>query len=236
MRKLATLFILIFVSTSVFAQVSEAEKQALLDLYVQTDGDNWNTTWDVNTPVKSWHGVVVDNNHVVSLNLMFNNLKGKLPSSIGQLENLETLELSFNQLTGTIPVSIGEIKSLKNLAINSNQLQGSIPSSLGNLVNLFQLHLSSNELIGTIPVALGELKYLEVLNVFDNGLTGTLPFGLSESKSLKSLVVAENDLIITDTFADIRLFKVDNNKTRFITPNAFKNKTVLAIETSDDNN
>ena len=236
MKKLTTLFTLFFISTSIFAQVSEGEKQSLLDLYISTNGDNWNTTWDANTPVAEWHGVTVSDNQVVAINLMFNNLKGYIPTSIGQLENLESLELSFNQITGTLPSAIGGMTQLKTFAINGNQLEGSIPNSLGNLSNLEQLHLSSNNFSGAIPSSLGNLTNLETLNVFDNSLTGTVPFGLSQSSHLKKLVIAENDIIAADTFAQVNLFEVDNDNTLFKTPETFKEKTVIAIETSDDSN
>ncbi|MFT5004376.1 MAG: hypothetical protein ACI836_001279 [Saprospiraceae bacterium] len=234
MKKLITLFTMLFMSACLFAQVSEGEKHALLDFYISTNGDTWNTTWDANTPVAEWHGVTVKNNQVVAVNLMFNNLKGHLPTSIGQLENLQSLELSFNQITGTLPVSIGGMTQLKTLAINGNQLEGTIPESLGNLSNLEQLHLSSNNFSGSIPSSLGGLANLETLNVFDNSLTGTIPLGLSQFSHLKKLVIAENDIIAADTFAQVNLFEVDNDNTLFKTPKTFKEKTVLAIETSDD--
>ncbi len=236
MRIFTTLCALVLISAATVAQVNEKEKQALLDLYVTTDGNNWNTTWDVNTPVKEWHGVTVEDSHVTALNLMFNNLKGQLPNSIGSLTSLETLELSFNQIEGTLPTTIGEIESLKSFAINSNLVKGTIPASFGKLIHLEQLHLSSNHLLGALPTALGNLENLEVLNVFDNNLSGTIPFGLSESKTLTKLIIAENEIILSDALSDVLLFEVDNENTRFITPSTFTNKTVLAIETSDDEN
>ena len=234
MKIFTTIFTLILISASTFAQVSEEEKQALLDLYVSTDGNNWNNTWDVNTPVKDWHGVTVEDNKVIALNLMFNNLKGQLPSSIGVLTNVQNIEFSFNQINGALPSSLGLLVNLKSFAINSNQIKGTIPSSIGNLDQLEELHLSSNHLLGAIPAVLGDLGNLKILNVFDNNLSGTIPFALSESKNLKKLIIAENEIILTDALAHVVLFEVDNENTRFITPTSFTNKTVIAIETSDD--
>ncbi len=234
MKKYTTLLALILITSFSFAQVSKNEKAALLDLYASTDGINWNTNWDVNTPVKDWHGVTISDDKVIAINLMFNNLKGELPASISSLVHLENLELSFNQIDGSLPSSLGNLKSLKSLAINSNQITGTIPADLGNLKNLEELHLSSNSLSGTIPASLGSLNNLETFNIFDNSITGTLPYGLTESKNLKKLVVAENEIIITNAIAETRVFKVDNENTRFKTPRTFINKTVLAIETSDD--
>lgn len=236
MKIITTFFALILLATSAIAQVSPTEKQALLDLHTATDGANWNNTWNIETPVKDWHGVTVTNNQVTALNLMFNNLKGEIPASINDLKHIKSIELSFNQINGVLPATLGELKDLKTLAINSNQIQGSIPTGIGELDNLKQLHLSSNQLSGSIPSTLGELSNLEVLNVFDNNLTGTIPYALSKSNRLEKLIIAENDIIVNENLADIVLFEVDNENTMFKTPSSFINKTVIAIETSDDDN
>ncbi|WFO15510.1 hypothetical protein M601_017260 [Cellulophaga baltica 4] len=96
------LVIAVFGSYNSYAEISKAEKDALIDLYTQTDGQGWNTTWDLNSPVSNWHGVTVKNDQVIKVNLFHNNLSGVLPASIGALKNLTELNLAFNQLTGGI--------------------------------------------------------------------------------------------------------------------------------------
>ena len=234
MKIFTTLAAVLFLSTSIFAQVSDTEKDALIDLYTITNGTNWNTSWDITTPVNQWHGVVVKENKVVSIDLKFNNLTGVLPASISKLHYLENLELSFNQIQGIVPSAIGSLKNLRTFAINGNQITGTIPASIGNLKQLEELHVSSNNLSGSIPSNLGQLKNLAILNVFDNNLTGTIPYTLTASNNLEQLIIAENDIIVTDAVTDVLLFKEDNENTRFKTPNSFVKKTVIAIETSDD--
>ncbi len=75
---------------------------------------------------------------------------------------------------------------------------------------------------------------LEILNVFDNNLSGTIPLGLTHSKSLKRLVIAENDLIETEAYSSLLLFKNDK---KFIPSNSLAPavKTIVASEASDDN-
>jgi len=216
------------------AQVSSKEKQALIDLYLATNGENWVNTWAINTPVSEWHGVTVEENTVTSINLLFNNINGTLPASIGDFDNLKVLELSFNKLSGTIPMELGRLSKLEILALNGNNLSGSIPFSLGDLKSLKELHLSSNQIQGAIPTDLGNLSSLEVLNVFDNKLTGTLPLKLSHSKNLKKLIIAQNDLIETEAFSSMIFLKNDQNfnSNNGLTPSA---KTIIASETSDDN-
>src|SRR5690606_25780107 len=123
-----------FFVTIVLAQISNEEKQVLLNLYTATDGPNWNIQWDLEKPVETWHGVTVVNNTVTGINLLFNNLNGTLPTTLGELKNLEKLELSFNSISGKIPNEVGNLEKLEVLAINGTALTGSIPASLGNLL------------------------------------------------------------------------------------------------------
>jgi Leucine-rich repeat (LRR) protein len=216
------------------AQVSPKEKQALLDIYLETQGDQWFKPWDVNTPVSEWQGITVEHDRVTGISLMFNNITGQLPASIGDLVHLKTLELSFNKIEGTLPETLGALTHLNVLAFNGNAFTGTIPSSLGNLTNLKQLHLSSNKLSGNVPKEINNLTALEVFNVFDNNLSGTLPVQLANNHNLKELMIAENNFTNTDIFSIVLLSNsaaLDLEK-KMLVPSA---KTVIAIESSDDN-
>jgi Leucine-rich repeat (LRR) protein len=234
MKKSISTLLLVLLTVVVSAQVAPAERQALLDFYQSTHGDQWNQSWDINTPVSDWQGVTVENNTVTGLSLLFNNISGTLPESLGTLKNLRILELSFNKLSGELPASLGNLDKLEMLAFNGNELTGNIPASLGNLKDLKQLHLSSNYLTGTLPGSLKYLKNLEVFNVFDNKLSGELPSELSQLKYLKEVMIAENNFSNTEHFSVILMSntaKLDFNDTGVV-PAA---KSVIAIETSDDN-
>jgi Leucine-rich repeat (LRR) protein len=229
------LVIVLFVSTGiVFSGVSQKEKDALLDLYATTNGENWVNIWDLRTPVDTWYGITVKDNTVVAINLLFNNLDGLLPDSLEDLKNLEKLELSFNKLTGTIPATVGSLQKLKVFAVNGNNLRGTIPASFGKLQNIKEIHLSSNQLEGNIPASIGMLKSLEVLNLFDNNLEGILPHSLAANESLKELVIAKNHITTTEAFADVLVFKHQNESFK-ISKNLVPTKTVLATEINDDN-
>ena len=231
-RHLTILFCLL--SISIFAQISSSEKQALQDLYTTTNGDNWNNSWDINQPATEWDGITIKDNKVIGISLLFNNMNGELPSSIGHLKHLETLELSFNKLKGTIPKEIGDLSKLKVLAFNGNNLIGNIPPSIGNLSSLTQLHLSSNQLIGEIPETIANLEYLEILNVFDNNMSGEIPSQLAHSRNLKQLMVAENNFNPSNNFSTQLLSNGAslNLKEPFVVP---ENKDVIAIETEEEN-
>jgi len=194
-----------FIASMVLAQVNKQEKQVLLDLYTATNGLEWNRQWNLEKPVETWQGVTVENNKVTGIDLLFNNLNGTLPASLGQLKNLKKLELSFNPISGNIPSELGNLVQLEVLAINGTAISGNIPESLGRLSNLKQLHLSSNQLSGTVPESLGNLRQIEIFNVFDNDLHGALPQELASCPNLKQLMVAENKFNNPDDFSVILL-------------------------------
>lgn len=224
-------------SCGAFAGISQTEKSALLDLYHSTNGASWTNTWNLADSVDSWYGVTIEDNKVVGLSLLFNNLNGSLPVSIGNLVNLKFLELSFNSISGTLPTSLGKLENLEVLAFNGNKLSGSIPVSLANLYMLKQLHLSSNHLSGEIPEVIGDLGQLEVFNVFDNDLVGNLPIGLAMNTNLRELIVAENQLNFSSKFSTILLSnsgsKVDLFESNSIIPTT---TDIIAIESSEDEN
>ncbi len=205
MKKTTLTCLCIFIASIALAQVSKQEKEVLLNLYSATNGSGWNNTWNLETPVETWYGITVENNTVTGINLLFNNLNGTLPASLGQLKNLKKLELSFNSISGSIPAELGNLEQLEVLAINGTSLNGGIPESLGKLSNLKQLHLSSNKLNGTIPKSLGNLKNIEIFNVFDNDLYGSLPVELANCHNLTQLIVAENNFNNPNDFSVVLL-------------------------------
>src|SRR5690606_33124672 len=93
------LMLLVFLIAQLLSgQVTDLEKNVLVDLYNSTGGNNWLKKWDLNAPVSTWEGVTLENDKVVSINLMGNNLKGSIPNSIGDLKNLRVLNLAINNI------------------------------------------------------------------------------------------------------------------------------------------
>ena len=178
--------------------VSTAERQALLDLYNSTNGDNWTNTlagnqpWDPAISVCDWFGVLVVGGQVTELDLGDNNLDGTLPSSIGDLTNLVSIELSNDNITGVIPTEIGQMTSLETILLNNNNFSGSIPASIGNLTSLRRLTLIFNQLSGEIPNELGQLSNLENLELGFNQLTGNIPTSIAGIQSLQNVFLDDN--------------------------------------------
>lgn len=89
-----------------------------------------------------------------------------LPSSIGNLTNLEILYLEWNDLQ-ELPNDFSNLTSLTTLAISNNYLS-SIPD-IGALINLSFLDLGYNQLIA-LPESIGSLENLNYLWIFNNQL------------------------------------------------------------------
>ncbi|KAL9402718.1 hypothetical protein Peur_006567 [Populus x canadensis] len=124
-----------------------------------------------------------------------NNLRGSIPTEIGNLFSLEILGFELNQLTGIIPSSIGKLQRLGVFNINGNKISGNIPSSLGNITSLLEVYLFANNLQGRIPSSLGICQNLLILRLDQNNLSGSIPKEVLGISSLSMyLDLAENQL------------------------------------------
>ena len=98
-------------STAGWANIPQAERDALLAFYSSTQGDGWTnrTGWlgDPGTE-PGWFGVTCDeaNTHVIGIELPSNNLTGYIPPQIGDFPQLQTLVLTWNGLSGSVPTGV----------------------------------------------------------------------------------------------------------------------------------
>ncbi|KAJ0682685.1 putative protein kinase RLK-Pelle-LRR-XII-1 family [Helianthus annuus] len=125
-----------------------------------------------------------------------NSIYGPLPSVIGNIENLEWLNIESNLLTCRIPSELGNLRNLIYLYLARNSFTGNFPDFIGNLSLLDQLWLSANRLEGQIPPNLGNYSKLKYLNLAKNNLTGPIPIELFQLSSLSVLVdLSHNHLL-----------------------------------------
>ncbi len=175
MRKICFLFLIFVFSNSVLADtVSDKEKDALVKIYYATNGKEWKIKWDLSSSVSNWYGVEIKNGEVIGLDLSGNNLRGELPSCIGNLENLKTLALFNNQIEGSLPDSLYEISTLKVLLLNSNKLSGSLSNKIRNFNDLENLSLFDNSFEGEIPKELENMNHLSEMNLSYNRFKGSV--------------------------------------------------------------
>ncbi len=186
-----------------YGAVNPTDKNALLDLYNSTDGNNWidHTNWNTNEPVYTWYGITMVGDRVTEINLSDNDLNGTLPSSMGNLSSLKKLNIfnsngyfSGKMLSGNIPPELGNLNNLEYLDLAYHSLSGNIPPELGNCSALEVLSFWENDLSGTIPTELGNLANLETISLEDNNLTGNIPASFANCTKMGSFWLNGNQL------------------------------------------
>jgi hypothetical protein len=121
-------------------------------------------------------------------------------------------------LYGTIPSSIGELSQLQILQLDNNQFTGILPSSFSRLVFLVQLYLSSNFLVGHITDIFHDLQVLSHLVVNDNLFDGSLPVSISKLYNLNRIFLQNNvlsgnlDIVFNGNHLNLQFIQLSNNQ------------------------
>lgn len=126
------------------------------------------------------------------LNLMDCNLRGEIPSSLGNLSRLVELDLWDNHLVGEVPVSVGNLNELRVLSLGGNKLSGNFPIIFANLTKLSFLGLNFNNFTSTLPVNMSEFINLEYFNINENSFFGPFPKSLFLNPLLESVDLGRN--------------------------------------------
>jgi RHS repeat-associated protein len=208
----------------------QQEFEALKTIYDSLGGAGWTTKTNWPTPgnwpatataaqMGTWYGVTVANGDVTRISIPNNNLIGKIPAKIGDLQKMNYLALHVNagitgsiplsittvtalqeiylyqcNLTGTIPSSLFDLPAIRILTLAGNKLTGIIPLNTGNATALTYLSLSTNQLSGSIPTSIGNLTQLLVLGLNVNSLSGQIPTGVGTLSKLQTLNLSTNQL------------------------------------------
>ena len=211
--------------SDISAAIPPEERQALIDFYNSTDGDNWknNGNWlgDEGTEC-SWYGITCDSQKstINRIHLENNYLKGYIPSSFVNFLNLKYVDVSHNQLKelkelphsfGNLLLNTSKFYAFICLNFSYNQLS-SLPESFGNLTlttygdaSGIILNMSNNQLT-SLPKSLGNLT----LTTFGND--SRISFDLSNNQ-LTSLPESFGNLTLTTSgnYSDIS-FNLSNNQ------------------------
>tara|TARA_R110002096_G_scaffold56474_4_gene144115 strand:- start:4538 stop:8548 length:4011 start_codon:yes stop_codon:yes gene_type:complete len=212
MKRLLLFFTVALLSTySIFSQVPQSERDALIAFYNATNGDNWtnNTNWNTATPVSTWFGITTvfsnGEEHVSAIWIQDNNLSGTLSGQLQNLEFLVDLVLDQNNIGGVLPSQLANINNLFRISLFGNNLIGNIPSEYQLLNNLQVLNLGSNQLSGNISSEIGNFSSLTFLSLHTNFLTGALPPELGNLSNLTILALGNNQFsgAIPSTFGQL---------------------------------
>jgi len=109
-----------------------------------------------------------------------NHFTGKVPTSLGKLQDLQYLSLYRNNLGDNSTNDLEFLKSFTNhsklqrVDVSYNNFGGHLPNFLGNLsIQLSLLHLGGNKISREIPESLG--NGLALLTMEHNHIIGTIP-------------------------------------------------------------
>lgn len=257
MKTLKNLF-LIFIFAFQFSQaqwsISTSERNALISIYNQTNGEHWNQSWDLTKDPYYWYGVKIANGSVTELKLNGNALVGSFPSAINSLTNLKKLDVSANNLSGNVS-NLNNLFSLTYLNLSENALSGdasniiqsttlqtlllgknnftiSNTNFLSGLSNIENLDLSSLNLTN-IPTEISTLSKLKTLKISYNNITDFS--AISEMNTLEELNISHNNLnSLPAEIANLSALKfldVSNNAiTQFSSIKNLQNLEWLSVE------
>ncbi|XP_065008962.1 LRR receptor-like serine/threonine-protein kinase GSO1 [Musa acuminata AAA Group] len=136
---------------------------------------------------------------LLSLFMKDNNLSGIIPSSMGQLSQLEYLFLSSNSLVGNITEAhFSNLTKLFEFTIVSNSLNVILPNDWLPPFSVFFIDMSSCHIGAKFPDWIQTQQELHSLYLSGVGLSGSLPAWFSDfSKGLQDLDMSSNNLTST---------------------------------------
>lgn len=178
------------VVTTMCDDIPQAECDALINLYNDTNGDNWNNNtnrWTTWTVCGSRYGISCTDNTVTSINLDDNNLSWTADfSALTGLIELHLWNKVGNNLTS---IDVGWLTNLTTLHIMHNKLTSIHLDGLTNLtdVNLWWNNLSTISLVW--------LANLDALRLWSNQLS---TINLSDLSALTKLYLQANQLSSID--------------------------------------
>ena len=231
------IFILFCLLSVSYAEIPFSEKEALIDIFNKTGGDQWikSETWKQEPDhVCSWEGVGCnpEQTHVIQLDLSFKGVTGNIPSSIANLSFLESLIFNDNKIE-SLPNEIEQLQNVKQINMGQNKLH-EFPAGIVKLVNLTSLDLGLNQL-EHLPIEIENLTHLVYLKLNGTLLKG-IPPSIGKLINLEKLYLHEN-MIDHLPFEIGRLtklteFTINNNVLKELPPGIsnFKLLTELNLE------
>ena len=123
----------------------------------------------IGSSCQPWYGIVGDYDTgtitKIQLKVLDQNMVGSLHENVFKITTLTHFEIGWSEdLTGEIPSTIGNLVNLEYLNIYRTGLTGSLPSTFGNLSSIKEIYLSRNSgLNGALPSSMSSITTLEKL-------------------------------------------------------------------------
>jgi Leucine-rich repeat (LRR) protein len=206
------------------------EYNALYDLYNATNGPGWLWTESLGS---QWV-------FAANANPCVDNWQGILCYSVNSAQRIFEIALSGMNLEGTLPTSIGDIDQLQVLILSSNALNGDIPVTLANCTELYYIGLQGNQFNTTFPEVFGQLPKLQTLNLDNNAFHGSIPDTFTLTPTMVEVAMSHNSLTgcppqAAGDASNLLYLYLDDNLFHCTVPGSYGNFTNLEILRLDDN-
>uniref|UniRef100_A0A0E0G400 non-specific serine/threonine protein kinase n=1 Tax=Oryza nivara TaxID=4536 RepID=A0A0E0G400_ORYNI len=129
--------------------------------------------------------------HVISLELMRQNLSGVLPEEVVNLTYLTNLSLQGNRISGTVPKELGRMPFLKSIFISANDITGELPSTFSRLTNMTDFRIDGTNISGRIPSFIKNWQRVNRIDMQGTLMSGPIPPEISLLNNLTELRVTD---------------------------------------------
>ena len=184
------------------------QRYILAVVYFSTNGASWFNSSNWLTPESecNWYGIGYETlpGVINMIDMSSNNIKGSLPSEIGQLRGLERLILNENKLRNQLPLQIVQLNYLQTLNLSKNEIDGILLPEIKHLSELKFLDLSFHTISSTIPSEIGFLHRLEHLDLSNNLFSGEINIDFMGVSKLKVILFNNNLLQGNPAMKDTR--------------------------------
>jgi len=190
-----------------------AEYDALVSFFQSAGGSGWKEIWNVssnNLHEKKWKGVTTNDGHVVSINLIDNNLTGNISPELGKFTELQNLNLAKNKLSGSIPESLSKVTKLKTIDLSENELTG-IDAAFSTAVNFKSDRQKIN--FGELPLTVNTVLKDQKINHYDHAnslFNATQSYNMTLKDYFQMVTVPEDGIKLTNILSE---WNVPNNQT-----------------------
>ena len=184
--------------TRLFASVQDQDSLALVDLYNQCNGENWEgfDTW-LNGPLSTWEQVTVDSASQRVTNVVFKdmNLTGTLPESLADINKMGG-KIEFRDdslLTGTLPAFLWKWTDVERFQVKFAGYNAIDVTGLDSMINLTEFNTEGTPIEGTIPGVIFTLPLVDKLYFHDSEFD-QLPDEVTQAVGLERLYVNGDNL------------------------------------------
>jgi hypothetical protein len=231
-------FFMLLMANASHSALSNEQQTAMADICAIL---NTTVGWNCETDPCSWNSVLCDVSSSTVRKISIDRthslatLSVALPTTIGDLVDLEELILNGLGLISPLPASIGTMNGLQKIDLARNSFTED--SFQFQNPNLRHLNISSNGFTGSFP-ALAAIVSTEVLDISNNQFSGTISYStFVNTPNISILIASNNDFSGNVSFsAALNWSVIDMSGNKFALCEPVPNIPVSATEKCDFSN